>query len=165
MKIEFEFTNEQGLRAELDRVLRERGGAIRRVPASALRRGTFELLVMVQDLAPKKTATFVRSITAVVEKISADLSQGKVGSHLEYARYLEEGTGVFGPKGQPFQILPSAKKALFWGAFDGGGRALIRKSVIIQGMKPRAPFGTAIARFIPRYEAIIQEELAKGLAA
>lgn len=118
---------------------------------------------MVQDLAPKKTSTFVRSLTAVVEKISDDITQGRVGSGVEYARYLEEGTGVHGPKGQPITILPKGKKALFWGAFDGKGNALIRRKAIVQGMKPRAPFGTAIARFIPRYEVIVRDELRKGL--
>jgi predicted amino acid-binding ACT domain protein len=165
VKIDFQFEDADGLIAQLNDVLAERGTSISRVPVSALRRGVFELLAMVQDLAPKKTATFVRSITAVVEKISEDISEGRVGSALEYARYLEEGTGVFGPKGQPFTIVPKAKKALFWGAFDGNGKALIRKRAVIQGMQARAPFATAIARFIPRYEEILRDELSKGLAA
>ncbi len=165
MKVEFEFDDIDGLKADLDAILTERAGAIRAVPVSALRRGTFELLSMVQDLVPKKTSTLVRSITGVVEKISEDISQGRVGSFLEYARYLEEGTGMFGPKGRPIEILPSSKKALFWGAFDGNGKALIRKRVLIKGIKPRAPFATAIARFIPRYEVIVREELSKGFAA
>jgi hypothetical protein len=161
VKVDFQFDDPAGLVTKLDELLRERGGRIGAVPVSALRRGVFELLAMVQDLAPKKTATFVRSITAVVQKIGEDISEGRVGSSLEYARYLEEGTGVFGPKGQP--IMPKSKKALFWGAFDGKGKPLIRKRV--QGMQARAPFATAIARFIPRYEVILREELGKGIAA
>ncbi|HZL56931.1 MAG TPA: HK97 gp10 family phage protein, partial [Bryobacteraceae bacterium] len=164
MKIDFQFDDPEELSAQLNDVLVERGAAIGRVPASALNRGVFEFLALVQDLAPKKTSTFVRSITALIEKISDDISEGRVGTPLAYARYLEEGTGVFGPKGQPITILPTNKKALFWGAFDGNGKALIRKRAVVQGMQARAPFATAIGQFIPRWEAIMREELAKGIA-
>ena len=79
--------------------------------------------------------------------------------------FLEEGTGIYGPRAQAITILPKNRKALFWGAFDGNGKALIRKRAMVQGMQARAPFANAIRQFIPRYEEIMREELAKGLAA
>ena len=164
MPIDFQFEDADTLSAQLNDILAERGAAIKGVPASALRQGVFELLALCQDLAPKKTSTFVRSITAVVLQISEDVSEGHVGSPLEYARYLEEGTGVFGPKGQPITIVAKNAKGLFWGAYDGNGKALIRKKVIVQGMKPRPTFATAIAQFLPRYQQIIQDHVS-GWAA
>ncbi|HEX4135914.1 MAG TPA: HK97 gp10 family phage protein [Bryobacteraceae bacterium] len=164
MPADFQFDDPDELSAQVNQLLTERGSTIRRVPASALKRGVFEFLALVQDLAPKKTSTYVRSITALIQQISNDIGEGRVGTPLEYARYLEEGTGVFGPKGQPITILPTNKKALWWGAFDGNGKALIRKRAVIQGMQARAPFANAIRQFIPRYEVIVREELAKGIA-
>jgi hypothetical protein len=39
------------------------------------------------------------------------------------------------------------------------------KSVRVQGMKPRAPFAKAMAKFLPRYVQIIEQELARETAA
>lgn len=164
MKVQFQFENPERVAADLSAILRRRGESFRRVPAAAIRRGIFELLALIQELAPKKTSTLVRSISAVVKKISEDIVEGRVGSHLEYARYIEEGTGLHGPKGRAITIQAKGRKGLFWGAFDGGGKALIRKRVVSPGMKPRAPFATAIAKFLPRYDQIIREELAKATA-
>jgi Bacteriophage HK97-gp10, putative tail-component len=164
MPIDFQFEDADTLTAQLNEILAARGAEIKAVPVSALRQGIFELLALCQEIAPKKTSTFVRSITAVVIRISEDASEGKVGSPLEYARYLEEGTGVFGPKGQPITIVAKNAKGLFWGAYDGKGNALIRKKVIVQGMKARPTFSTAIAQFLPRYQQIVQDHVS-GWAA
>ena len=71
---------------------------------------------------------------------------------------------MFGPKDQPITIVAKNAQGLFWGAFDGKGNALIRKKVIVQGMKPRPTFATAITQFLPRYQQIIQDHLS-GVAA
>lgn len=165
MPTEFQFDDPDALSAQLNGLLKDRGAAIGRVPVSALKRGVFEFLALVQDFAPKKTSTYVRSITALIERISDNINEGRVGTPLEYARFLEEGTGIYGPRAQAITILPKNRKALFWGAFDGNGKALIRKRAMVQGMQARAPFANAIRQFIPRYEEIMREELAKGIAA
>lgn len=164
MSATFEWDDPNKLVTQVTELLRERGQAIRRVPDRAIRRGVFELLGEVQKLVPKKTSTLVRSITAAVNRISADVIEGKVGSFLEYARFIEEGTGVYGPKGQPITIVAKNKKALFWGAQNAKGGPLMARRVVIQGIKPRAPFATAVGAFLPRYLQIIEEELAKERA-
>lgn len=38
----------------------------------------------------------------------------RVGTNVKYAEMIEFGTGIHGPKGQPFEIRPKNKKALYW---------------------------------------------------
>ncbi len=159
--VEFRWDNPNQVVAQVRQMLEERGQAIRRVPEMAVRRGTFELLKLVQEETPKVTSTLVRSLTAVVNKIAADVIEGKVGTWLEYARYVEEGTGIHGPKKQPILVTAKQAKALFWGGYDKDGEPVFRRRVTIKGMKPRAPFGKAMARFLPRYIEIIEQELAR----
>ena len=140
----FEWQNQDALLAQVRAMLEARGGAIRRVPASAIRRGVFELLKLIQERAPKKTSTLVRSLHAEVKKLSEELVEGRVGTWLAYGRYLEEGTGVFGPKKRPIEIVAKTKRGLFWGAFDQNGKALIRRRVIVQGIKPRGYFAMPV---------------------
>jgi hypothetical protein len=161
MILELKWDDPNATFLRVQQMLRDRGEAIARVPDRAIRRGTFELLALVQQRVPKKTTALVKSLQAVVQKISADLLEGKVGSHLHYAKYVERGTGVHGPSGKPFSIVARHKKALFWGAYDGGGKPIFRRRAVVQGMKPRAPFRLALAQFLPRYLEIIQQELAK----
>lgn len=165
MSISFEWNNPNQVIAEVRRLLDARGQAIRRVPERAVRRGTFELLKLVQQEVPKATTTLVKSITAVVTRISADLVEGKVGTWIEYARYLEEGTGVYGPRKRPITIVARRRRGLFWGAYDEHDDPIVRKRVTIQGMKPRAPFAKAMALFLPRYIEIIEQELAREASA
>lgn len=165
MSVKFEWSNPDRIITDVKRILDARGQAINRIPERAVRRGTFELLKRVQDEVPKATTTLVKSITAVVTKISADVVEGKVGTWIEYARYLEEGTGIYGPYKRPITIVARKRRGLFWGAFDKDGDPVVRKRVTIQGMKPRSPFGKAMALFLPRYIEIIEQELAREAAA
>ncbi|MFB3828956.1 MAG: HK97 gp10 family phage protein [Bryobacteraceae bacterium] len=163
--ITFEWQNPDQLLAEVRRMLTDRAGHIKQIPARAIRRGAFELLRTIQARAPKKTGTLVRSLHVQIEQLTADLIEGRVGTWLEYARYLEEGTGVYGPAKRPIDIAPKRKRGLFWGAFDGEGRPIVRKRARIQGIKPRGYFAAAIAAFLPRYVQIIEEELARETRA
>lgn len=165
MSIAIEWDNPNKIISEVTRMLSDRGQAIRAIPELAVRRGTFELLKLVQSKVPKVTSTLVRSITAVVKRISADVVEGKVGTWLEYARYVEYGTGIYGPLKRPITIVAKAKRGLFWGAYDEDGKAIVRRRVQIKGMKPRSPFGQAVAEFLPRYIEIIQQELAREATA
>ena len=58
----------------------------------------------------------------------------RVGTNVEYALYVHEGTGIYGKRGRP--ITPVRAKAL---KFTVGGKTLIRRSVA--GM-PGRPFLT-----------------------
>jgi HK97 gp10 family phage protein len=57
-----------------------------------------------------------------------------VGTNIEYARYVHEGTGEFGMFHTPIIIEPKNKKALFW----PGARHPVKK-VVQKGIKPN-PF-------------------------
>lgn len=46
--------------------------------------------------------------------------------------FLEEGTGIYGPKGRPFEIRPKNKQAL---RFNIGNETVFAKKVIHPGMK------------------------------
>ena len=164
MPIKFEWDNPNQIYIQLENLLKQQGQQIQQVPERAIRRGIFELLKLVQDNVPKKTATLVRSLTAVVLRISNDLVEGTVATHIEYARYLEEGTGVYGPAKRPIVIIPKNKKALFWGAYGAGGKPIMARRIVQQGIKPLAPFATALATFLPRYAQIVQEELERAAA-
>jgi len=162
--MEFDWKNPDEVAAEVERRLRARGAALRRIPERAVRRATFELLALVQRLVPKATSTLVRSITAKVERPAPGLVEGRVGTWLEYAPWVEEGTGIYGPRREPILILPKRKRALFWGAVDASGKPVIRKKALVRGMRPRRPFGRALRQFVPRYVRIIEQEIEREAA-
>ncbi len=164
MTVKFEWDNPNKLVEQVIEMLRAKGRAIARVPEAAVRRGTFELLAMVQKLTPKKTSTLVRSLTATVERLDGTTVEGRVGTWLKYAPFVEYGTGIHGPEKRPILIMARAKRGLFWGAYDADGKPIIRRSVKVLGMKPRAMFGQGVASFVPRYIQIIEQELAKETA-
>jgi len=64
---------------------------------------------------------------------------------VEYGRYLEEGTGKYGPKGKPFMIKPVNKKALYW---EGAEHPV--KKVTHPGMKARAIIGPTVDTHLSR---------------
>lgn len=64
---------------------------------------------------------------------------------VEYGRYLEEGTGKYGPKGEPIVIKPINKKALYW---KGAPHPV--KIVHNPGMKARAIIGPTFDANIKR---------------
>lgn len=65
----------------------------------------------------RRTGTYLRSITHLVRRTGTSII-GEVGTNLPYARYLEEGTGLYGPRNR--RIVPLHARALRWPA--GGGQ-------------------------------------------
>ena len=61
--------------------------------------------------------------------------------------YLEEGTGIYGPKGRPFEIRPKNKKAL---RFFSNGNEIFAKSVMHPGMEARPIIEPTIESNWPR---------------
>ncbi len=171
MKIELTLDDPNRLIAEVQRLFAERGGRLQEIPEIAIRKGVFMLQALVQKHVPKATSTYARNVVGTVRRIANDLVEGKVGTFVLYAEFLERGTGRFGPFGRPFEIRAKRAKALFWGQRVGGSvrdpkaQLLFRRKVTIQGMKPRAPFQKAIKEFLPRFVALIEAELAKGVTA
>lgn len=64
----------------------------------------------------RRTGHYLRSITHLVTPTQTHVL-GVVGTNVEYARWLEEGTGLYGPRNQ--WIYPKHAQALRWPA--GGG--------------------------------------------
>lgn len=70
---------------------------------------------------------------------------GRVGTNVEYALFVHEGTGIYGPKGTPYTIVPRAKRALafVWKgaptAPNGRGGRHVYRRVTVQGTRPK-PF-------------------------
>ena len=60
----------------------------------------------------------------------------KTSTNVHYALYVHEGTGIYGPNGQPIEIYPTNKQALYW---PGAPHPV--KKVTIQGQRPN-PFAT-----------------------
>ncbi len=143
--------------------LRQKEINIRQVPEAAVRRGSFELLSIIQQLTPKKTATLVRSLHVAITNPQEGTIEGQVGTSLKYAPFIESGTGMYGPMGRPVVVVAKRRKALFWGSYNASGKPIMSRSVSILGVKPVAPFGRGFAQFTPRYEELIQQELAKGI--
>jgi len=87
---------------------------------AVVEKGSFETLKMAtlmlqgkaKELAPVDKSTLRKSILA-----TNDAFQGIVGSNLEYAKYQEFGTGIYGPKGSP--IVPKRAKMLAWQGKSG----------------------------------------------
>jgi hypothetical protein len=71
-------------------------------------------------IAPKDTATLSRSITLETH-IQGGVPVVYVGSPLEYAIYVHEGTGLWSTRG-PRPIVPVRKKALRWPIKNNTGR-------------------------------------------
>lgn len=97
---------------------------------------------------PVKTGHLQSSITGQISKATQTVIEGKVGSNVEYAPYVEFGTGVYGPSKTP--IRPKHKKILAWVSYGARpttaagwkqaqkeGRAIFAREV--RGMRAR-PF-------------------------
>lgn len=189
MPVTLEWRDQNKILAELRRRLASAGQRLAAVPESAVRKGSFALQAMFKQEVPKKTSTLARSIYVRLERLATGFI-GRVGTHLKYARYVEEGTGIYGPKHRPFVVRAKNAKALFWGArvsfasrlkdhrslyrtnttksgvttvAGNGTDLLFVKSVTIRGMKPRAPFSRAFGRFMPVYADITRQEVAKAV--
>lgn len=95
-------------------------------------------------LCPVNNGRLRASITDQIE-LTPNGPVGRVGTNIEYALYVHEGTGIYGPKGQPYTIVPRSKKALafVWkGApipANGRGGRHVYKRVMVKGSRPK-PF-------------------------
>jgi hypothetical protein len=159
MSTELKWDNPNAIVSKLMEHLQKGGLDISTVPARAIRRGAFELLAIAQRLATKRTSTYVRSMTAIVDDSNKALIQARVGTGIRYGRFIEEGTGLYGPKKKAITISAEFAGALFWGVFDKAGKPVLRRSVNVKGMRPQAVFGRAVQAFIPRYGQIVLQEL------
>jgi hypothetical protein len=162
--MEFAWDNPNQVQRQVRELLAERSVRIAEIPPKAVRLGTFQLLADVKAEVPKKTSTLARSWTAQVDQETQVVTEGRVGSPLPYARYVNEGTGIFGPKKSP--IVPRTARALrlpFVEARGGATKVMFRRS--IKGMPATHYFDTAFRNFVPRWLVIIENQVAKEATA
>jgi len=81
-----------------------------------------------------RTGTLTKSMYSKVETDATGV-HGIVGNSSEVALWQHEGTGLYGPKGQPFVVVPTEQKALMW-EMPGTGEKIFSKKVINPGVKP-----------------------------
>jgi hypothetical protein len=158
--MEFAWDNPNQVQSQVREFLAARSVRIAEIPPKAVRLGTFQLLSDVKAEVPKRTSTLARSWTAQVDSASQVVTEGRVGSPLAYARYVNEGTGIFGPKKSP--IVPRTARALklpFVESRGGATKTMFRMS--IKGMKATHYFDTAFRQFVPRWLVIIENQVAK----
>jgi len=94
---------------------------------------------------PVSTSHLVNSETAFMK----DDFTGILRATADYAKYVHEGTGIYGPHHQ--KIVPTDKKALAFRASWGPGRGKKGLTVLrsVKGMKPNPFFTRARKRFKP----------------
>lgn len=81
------------------------------------RRRAHRVRAVARTLAPKRSGRLAASISAEL-KIRPSGVAYEVGSHLNYARYVHDGTGVYGPFGRP--ITARSGSVMVFRGRDGG---------------------------------------------
>jgi len=175
MSLKLEWDNPERLLLQVTRLLREKRDAIKRVPKSAVQQGTALLLSILKRRSgptpigkypawtKRKGGTLVKSMNMEVVDQPDGGSEGRVGTFIKYAPFLEEGTGIYGPRHQPFFVR--SRRGLFWGAIDERtGKGIVRRKVKILGMQPRAMFAKASAEFLPKFPLIVERALKEEMA-
>lgn len=134
------------------------------VTQAKLRTATHKSLVKLQgtakQLAPVDRGTLSSSILIQPLRVSKSAVEGEVSTELDYARYMEEGTGIYGPKGTP--IRPRTKKVLAWKT-DGTWHFARQ----VRGARPRWYMRGSVERnqaAIDGYYATAANEIAAYLA-
>lgn len=129
-----------------DAVLEE----ILRSPQKGVYKDMFKRALKVQAAArrnlnnsPRRINTGALRASIYVKPISVDGYPGwKIGSPLKYARFVHDGTGIYGPKGRP--ITPKRAKYLRFKPRNGA-RFIYAKQV--KGMRPNPFLKDALKAF------------------
>lgn len=100
------------------RELRRRLLAVSAVPEVMLKRWQTRTVQLARKAAPVKTANLAKNI----QMGALSKNDATVRANVGYARYLEFGTGLYGPSGKAYPIRPRRKKALAWATTASGRR-------------------------------------------
>ena len=116
----------------------------------------------VKERTPHRTGHLARTIHAEVIEKGMPLIKGIVGHQAKYGDLVEKGTGIYGPRGQAFEIRPREKKALFWvGALHPVAK------VVQKGFPGRFMFRRTLQESWPKIMKMFHDagfKIAKGLS-
>lgn len=123
--------------------------AFRRAPeitikelSKAIGKTAFHIEAKAKQLAPIEHGNLRGSITTKGPTVTGMNVEARVGTNVEYARYQEEGTGIYGPNKTP--IRPKTVRRLAW---KKGGQWFFAKEV--RGVKPKRFFKQAREDAVP----------------
>ena len=139
----YKFTGKQPSEIDTHKVITD---TIKEVTVDVWRKGIEE--------APRKTGVLKASIQVDMSKLSVLTT--RIFSSLKYAEYVHEGTGIYGPKGQPFDIFPVNKKAL---KFVMGGKTIFAKHCKVMGQKANPFLDRALEGTEMKMESIFDRRL------
>lgn len=114
---------------ELDEAFRRAPQTVARELSRAIGRTAFKVEATAKEKAPIDKGNLRGSITTEGPSVIGHDVQAKVGTNIGYARYQEEGTGIYGPSRQP--IRPKNASVLAW---KSGGKWHYARQV--RGVRP-----------------------------
>lgn len=112
-------------------------------PRSLTEAMTRSVLILEGDLKREVKVKSGGTRRTFTHRVEAGGTRGVAGSNSPIARYLHEGTGLYGPKKR--RIVPTTKKALMW----KGAAHPVRS---VKGMRPDNYVERALARSKPGIE-------------
>lgn len=127
----------------------------------AMRAGMVNLISDVEaravKLAPVRTSNLANAITNSTTPDGL-MSRLFVTDAAPYAKYVHDGTGIYGPHKQKIIILPKDKKALFWPGAKHPVKKVVQKGIkgnpffkkALREIKPSALFGEGVKDFLLR---------------
>ncbi|NGO72274.1 HK97 gp10 family phage protein [Streptomyces boncukensis] len=105
--------------------------AVARLVADVVDEVTAEVANAARRRAPVDRGQLRASIRSETRQHGSQVV-GEVWSSLEYAAYVHQGTGIYGPAGRP--IRPRRARVLSWEPSGGGGRVYARE---VRGQRPQ----------------------------
>lgn len=104
------------------------------------------------EAAPYRTGDLRASLT--VQELDAETVA--MGTNLEYAIFVHQGTGLYGPFRR--RITPVRKKALYW----PGARHPVKS---VAGQRPQPFLTTALAKVLPEVATLAAADIGEAAAA
>jgi hypothetical protein len=113
----------------IDRLLRRRNGAVAR---NMLERGE-RVKAAAQRNINSRSGALARSIRVEVVS-SRGVTGARIGTNLGYARFVHDGTGIYGPSHRP--IRPARAKVMAFAGQGAGGRTVYVRQTSGQRANP-----------------------------
>lgn len=138
---------------ELARAFRQARQVTIRELSAGIEKSAHRTEFLAKAKAPIEYGNLRGSITTQGPRVTTNNVEASVGTNLDYARYQEEGTGLYGPRKQV--ITPKSGTILAW---KRGGKWTFARSV--KGVKPQRYFKKSREEVVPFFTERMREALA-----